>query len=479
MEDSPNIPTFCIVGQPNQGKTTLMATLTEDDKLARNEIPGTTKVATEYPVKIDGRKVMVFWDTPGFENSAEVQRWFELEGKVRKNPAADFISEFKENGQFSSECEIFKPVAAGAALVYIVDASQRVRTADKQQVDILRLCGNPRIAVIYSKDGKNQHLDAWRSLLDQDFNIRHEFNAHHANFTDRLELLRAIQVTRPEWKDSIAMAIKALEADWKKRQGEAAGQMVSLIKRLLDLKKTKTFDLEEDREETSKAVLEDLQSAVRKEEKKFRKRIRAIFKHTKDHWTMPAALSDDLFSEEVWNLLGMTKTQLTMVSTVAGAIIGGIIDAHTGGASFGIGTLIGGAIGGATGYLGAGRFAQLSYPDQSFVPVWLRGRQVGGAKASARVHPKSKLIGILIDRSLLYTEQMVRRAHGREGEEKIEISIDLEKSALTRSWSKSEHKQLGRFIGQVAKKKTNSRDLNTERAKLKRVLSAKLKLLLK
>ena len=46
MTSVPRIPTFVVVGQPNEGKTTVMATLAEDDDALISPIPGPPRIGS-------------------------------------------------------------------------------------------------------------------------------------------------------------------------------------------------------------------------------------------------------------------------------------------------------------------------------------------------------------------------------------------------------------------------------------------------
>ena len=125
MTTAPTIPTFVVVGQPNEGKTTVMATLTENDAAQISPIPGTTTHRQRYAVLVNGQEVLVFWDTPGFENSAGALDWFKKNEDVAANMAQKFLAAFERSGEFVEECEILKPIAEGAAVIYVVDSRAR------------------------------------------------------------------------------------------------------------------------------------------------------------------------------------------------------------------------------------------------------------------------------------------------------------------------------------------------------------------
>ena len=54
-----SVPQFAVVGHPNEGKSSVVATLTENDQVRISEIPGETVAAHAYPVSVDGRDLLV------------------------------------------------------------------------------------------------------------------------------------------------------------------------------------------------------------------------------------------------------------------------------------------------------------------------------------------------------------------------------------------------------------------------------------
>ncbi len=488
-----HIPSFCVVGQSNQGKTTLLATLTEDDRLGISNMPGTTTAATDYPVKVGDEIIMVFWDTPGFENSADAHQWFQEHADRSQNPSAEFIGAFRDQHEFRKECEIFKPISEGAAVIFVVDLSQRVRETDRQQIAILRQCGSPRLAVTFSKDGKDRNLEKWTRLLTRDFNIRIPFNAHTATISDRFRLLERIQTLIPEWEGTMDKAIRALKKDQERKRSEAVSHLLSMLQRILKLRKSKTLNADHDRKEIHVKLEQEIRNAVLDEEVRFRKKTRETFGHSDEHWTMPKILSNDVFSKEVRKVLGLTKTQLTMVGATIGGIIGGFFDAHVGGASWGLGAAIGAAVVGATANLGADRVALITFPGFGLGPFKLSSKRLGGVNATAQVHPKSALFGVLIDRGLLYIEQAINRPHGLTDDTRVEIPVENtgtaeqenepdtppapQRNGLSRTWSIGEHKIMGKFIGIAAKNVSDPIKLDDARAKLKRVVMKQLEIL--
>ena len=84
------IPEFAILGHPNEGKSSVVSTLSEDDSVKVSSVPGETVVSRSYPVKLDGDEVLRFVDTPGFQMPVRTLKWF---NKYPGDPA-DVVSSF-------------------------------------------------------------------------------------------------------------------------------------------------------------------------------------------------------------------------------------------------------------------------------------------------------------------------------------------------------------------------------------------------
>ena len=96
------IPEFAIVGHPNEGKSSVLSTLAEDDSVRISATPGETLVCQQFPVIIDGREVIRFIDTPGFQNPRKVLHQLQS----LRDTMADIIEAFREknisNPEFKS-----------------------------------------------------------------------------------------------------------------------------------------------------------------------------------------------------------------------------------------------------------------------------------------------------------------------------------------------------------------------------------------
>lgn len=416
MRAEPSVPTFAVVGQPNEGKTSIISTLTEDDRAPVGPKPGTTRHLARYPVLVDGVEIMVFYDTPGFESPGEVLDWLQKH-KDEPNPAAAFLKIHKHRDLYPEECQILQPLAEGCAVIYVVDGGRPLREVDKMEAEILRLCGVARIGIINCKGYQKDQIEAWKKQMRKDFNVVREFNACSAVFADRIELLKAAKAIVSDWECRIQETIDSLEAEWEDRLLASADAMVKVFKEVLNLCAREPFGDGISKESAGTKANDAVKQKIRALENQFRKQIRKRFLHSNDHWEINPHLEMDIFEKEVWRMLGLSKTNLMIAGTVAGASTGMFFDVAVAGHALGLGTAIGGGVGLVGTWLLADHAVSWRTPEVSFLGLFkLGGEPLGGTKVEARIEPRSKLPGILFDRMLLFIEAAASWAHGRRPE---------------------------------------------------------------
>ena len=139
-----------------------------------NPIPGETSVCRTYPITINGQTLIEFIDTPGFMNPQATLKWLE------KHPGGEtirlFRAEHSEIDAFRYDNELLRPIEEGAGIIYVVDGSCPINGNNRAEMEILRLSGAPRVALINSKEENRQFLEKWKEALNQHFNIIWEFH---------------------------------------------------------------------------------------------------------------------------------------------------------------------------------------------------------------------------------------------------------------------------------------------------------------
>ena len=72
-----SVPMFAVVGHPNKGKSSIVATLAGDDSVRIGADPGTTSRCRHYPMRVDGEVLYALVDTPGFQRPHKALEWME------------------------------------------------------------------------------------------------------------------------------------------------------------------------------------------------------------------------------------------------------------------------------------------------------------------------------------------------------------------------------------------------------------------
>ena len=210
-----------MVGHPNKGKSSIVATLAADDAVRVAPEPGTTTRSRRFPMSVDGRVLYTLIDTPGFQRARRARQWMKERATTADQQAqvvADFIAEHEGGANrltFPDEVELLGPIMDQenpAGILYVVDGSVPYGPEYEAEMEILRWTGRPSLALI-NPIGKADHVEAWRAALGQHFKIVRVFNAVTAEFDKRLELLRAFGQLREAWRNPLDQAVVALRRD--------------------------------------------------------------------------------------------------------------------------------------------------------------------------------------------------------------------------------------------------------------------------
>lgn len=421
----PGAPEFAVVGRVNKGKSSIIATLAEDDAVAISPVPGTTRECTRFPVQVDGRVLFTLIDTPGFEQATRALAWLEETHPApheRAARVAALVEAHAGGDEFVEERELLGPILRGAGILYVVDGARPYRQNYESEMEILRWTGQPRLALI-NRIGAGDHAADWRRALEQYFSVVRDFDAHTASFDERVRLLTTFRELHEAWRAPLGEAIAALETERARREAEVA----DAITRLLVDELTYTLEARSEGDQPPGAGDDRrrLEAAfhdwLRQRERQARRDVEHLYRHTRVNWEDAAELDRpeldrDLFAKGTWDLLGLGPGQLLALYAVSGAMAGGVLDAFVGGASFGTGAALGALTGaGAAALHLKQRFARAT--SAGGLMSQLRRTFASGAayRIGPHVHPNFPFV--LLDRALLHWDSVRRRAHARNADE--------------------------------------------------------------
>ncbi len=427
------VPEFAVIGHPNEGKSSVLSTLAEDDSVRISAMPGDTRVCRTFPVVIDGREVVRFTDTPGFQNPRQTLKWVEQYRGSHETLVADFIEAHQDDENFHDDCQLLQPLLRGAVIIFVVDGSRPLRNVDRAEMEILRLTGCPRMAIINCKLEDTVWLADWQAEFRKHFNSIRLFNSCQASYRERIELLQSLRSIDQDLEPVLEEVITAFTEDWRERNRQVVELVLDLLEEGLGYTRSVTVKPGADEEVLKEKLHQDFVRFLRQREKKCHKALRALFKHNIFDCELPpqSILQEDLFSEKTWEFLGLSSSQLVVAGALSGAAVGVAADVAAAGLSFGVFTSLGALFGAAgTIALKSGEF----FSGVKFLGMHLDQQQlqVGPVKTL-------QLLFVLLDRQLLFYSHIINWAHGRRdyGSQLVKAENHSLKVGYTKDWERS------------------------------------------
>jgi GTPase Era involved in 16S rRNA processing len=434
------IPTFAILGHPNEGKSSVVSTLAEDDSVRISPVPGETRECREYPVTVDAKEIIRFIDTPGFQQPRQTLKWLAGYSGQDNQMLADFIASHRTIPDYSDECELFAPLSDGAGIIFVVDGSRPVRQIDKMEMEILRLTGLPRMAVINIKEKNRAEFFAdWKSEARKHFNTIRIFDAHQATYRERIDLLESLKNIDQEWQPQLEAVISAFKQDWQHRIDDTVSIMMDLILTVARHTIKKNCQDESQVPAVKKQLEEQYKKDITHFEKSAHKNIRKRFKHNIFNYELPphSIVNEDLFSKKSWRILGLKPWQLAVAGAAGGSAVGAKVDIALAGLTFGVFTAIGGLLGGGSAALGASQA----------IGTKVKGLPLGRMKIQAGPVKNEQVMYILLDRALIYFSHIINWAHSRRDQQDLQnFELNSQEKGFTSLWDAPSKKLFNHFF---------------------------------
>lgn len=438
------------MGHPNEGKSSVVSTLSEDDTVRVSPYPGETVACKTYPVVIDGKEVIRFTDTPGFQSPRKTLEWFSTYGGPPEGIVKAFIEANKDNESFRDECELLKPLSFGAGIIYVADASRPLRKVDMWEMEILRLTGLPRMAIINSKSEDHDFTAEWKNEFRKHFNAIRVFNAHNATYVERIDLLSALRPIDQEWQPALDCVISAFKQDWDRRNRAAAEIILELLVSVMGHQETERYREPSMKEQVKETLSASYLNEIASMERKAHEAIRKLFKHNIFNVNLPdeSILKENISDKSIFKLLGLTKRQLVGAAAAIGGGAGAAIDLAAAGHSFGLFAFLGGALVGGSALFGTKRLA-----DTKIVGLKLSGYEMTIGPAG-----NVQVAYVFLDRALIYYSHIINWAHGRRDypdTEKKNHRLKTRKIGFSSQMKKDEIRNLNLFFDSLKKKDYN------------------------
>jgi hypothetical protein len=437
-------PVFAVVGRPNKGKSSIVATLARDDAVYIDARAGSTREANTYPMKVDGETLYELVDTPGLQRARSVLDWLNRhcnDAAARPDTVKAFVEAHREDPRYRDECEALGPIVNGAGIIYVVDGSCPYGADYEAEMEILRWSGRPSLALINPIEG-DEFIAEWTAGLGQFFRTVRSFNAHRAEVTKQLELLELFGHLDPAWRAPLERAVSILRQDRQLQAEGASSYIADLLYEAISYKAEQAVPDGLPLEPVQTLLFERYKAHLVKRERQCRQRVEELYHYSSLQKSEEGlALEEaDLFNIDKWYLWGLSERALLTAAASAGAIVGGstgmVADVATGGLLGGLGTLVAGAGGAVSGIWGARKYAD------KIGQVKVKGIPTGGNMLSCGPSRSPNFPFVLLGRGLLHQRLISTRTHADRN------VLDLNQPLLERL-SDSERKRLARLFEDI------------------------------
>jgi len=458
------VPVFAVVGRPNKGKSSIVATLARDDSVYIDARSGSTREARDFPMTVDGETLYTLVDTAGIQRAREVLDWLQAhcaDASARAATVREFVAVHENNPHFHDECALLSPVVNGAGIIYVVDGSCPFAPDYEAEMEILRWTGRPSLAVINPVDNDDFAAE-WEAGLGQYFRTVRLFNAHRAQYDKQLELLELFGHLDPHWRDALQRAVAVLRGEREAQHRTASVLIAELIYDSLSFSTSQRLLQGMPTEPVQQALAARYRQQLAARERRNRRQVEEVYHyHSLQRSEASLALEDsDLFNTENWYLWGLNRRALTAVASSAGALLGGgagmVVDGATGGLLGGLATLGSGAVGAVTGGIGAWRYAD------EIARIQIKGMPTGGQELSFGPSRNVNFPFVLLGRALLHHRLLCGRTHA----DRSELTLN---DNLLEQLNDAERRKLARIFANLRAHKR----VDEMRAKLEQIVLAR------
>ncbi|MDH1298901.1 GTPase/DUF3482 domain-containing protein [Achromobacter sp. GD03932] len=341
---------IALVGHTNTGKTSLLRTLTRDTTFGEvADSPGTTRHVEGARLRLEGRAVLEWFDTPGMEDSISLLEYLEtLDGPQERldGPARirRFLDTPEAHGRYEQEARVLAKMLDCDAALYVIDARDPVLGKHRDELAILAACGRPLLPVLNFVNAPAHRADEWRAAMARlGLHAVVEFDTVAPPLDGEQQLYAKLGVLLDRHAAALARLSANLAEQRRARRGAAYELLADLLIDVAALHVSSASD-----EAALAAASGKLRDQVRQREQTCVNALLALYNFRAADFTDDALPLQgerwgmDLFHPQALKDMGV---QVGM-GAAAGAMAGAAVDLFSAGLSLGTGMLIGAAAGG-------------------------------------------------------------------------------------------------------------------------------------
>ncbi|MDO5554711.1 MAG: DUF3482 domain-containing protein [Planctomycetia bacterium] len=359
-----------VIGPTNEGKTSVLRTLTGDPNFGEvNAYTGTTVRAQIQKVYYrHTTEILQLIDTPGFQMSSELLDLLEQRREQQSGSATLALDEIMsvlpgDDALWRHDLRAWREVARADLILFVANVAENPRQSlIRDTLPLIAATRKPMIVVFNNIDLpeesgitlRSQESEWRKALAEHGFFLVQVYDAHQRNFQNELQLFEkiAVHVVDPlaagVLRDEIADR-RAREQDRITRSRNALAQLLIKVAAMNLVRRNVTAEM---RASCEQELANTLNTQIYAMEHDVHSELLAIWGfHSgilqRQAFDIEAITTSnaDLFSDAAWS----QYKQGGAVGAGLGAAAGAALDVTLLGATLGLGTLLGGAIGGVLG----------------------------------------------------------------------------------------------------------------------------------
>lgn len=351
---------IAVVGHTNTGKTSLLRTLTRNTNFGEvADGPGTTRHVEGAALRINGRPVLEWFDTPGMEDSISLLEYLErldtpderLDGPTR---IRRFLDSTEAHRRYEQEARVLTKMLECDAALYVIDARDPVLSKHRDELAILAACGRPLLPILNFVSAPAHRAQQWRDAMARlGLHAVVEFDTVAPPLDGEQQLYAKLAVLLDRHADTLTRLADELRQQREARH-HAAYQLVADM--LIDVAALHIATPSNDHALADAAAR--LRDSVRQREQTCVNALLALYNfRATDYDNDSVPLEGERWAMDLFHPATLKSMGVQLgVGVAAGAMAGAAVDLFSAGLSLGTGMLIGAAAGGL--WQGAERFGK-------------------------------------------------------------------------------------------------------------------------
>lgn len=394
---------IAVVGHTNAGKTSLLRTLTRQQRFGEvSDQPGTTRHVEAIDLKVDGTPCVRFFDTPGLEDSVALQHHLRQQpGDLTPPQRVRALLEGPEAlGVFEQEAKVLRQLLQADAAIVVIDCREPVLPKYRSEIEVLTGCARPILPVLNFVRAETGREPEWRELLAAyGLHAAVRFDAVAPFVGSERQLYEDLSVLLREHRPTLQAVLVELDRQARDRRTASARRVADALIGAAAMRREAPADTLAD-DTARSAFVAAFRAELLQRVQACANDLLALHGFARSDaeldlmdWAS-GRWANDLFNPETLASVGRLLGQ----GAAAGAAVGLTLDVALAGLSLGTGTVVGAAIGGVVGQ----GFGQL--------PRKLRNRVLGIEELTLQ----DDVLAVLADGLVQLCQRLQARGHAAQ-----------------------------------------------------------------